>query len=93
MNNSRELQDGLGDDYFNALFAKYNKLVYYTAFSITKEHDLSQDVVQETFIKVYRYLDALKGYQKKEAWLKMIAKNIAIDFIEEGAEKFLPAVS
>ena len=36
------------------LFIKYNKLAYYSAFSILKDHGLAEDIVQKTFIRLIK---------------------------------------
>ncbi|RED75091.1 RNA polymerase sigma factor [Cohnella phaseoli] len=79
MNNGREPKGRSQEENFYVLYNAYNKSIYYSAFSITKEHYLAQDVVQETFLKAYRLLDDLIIYQNKEGWLKRTARNIAID--------------
>ncbi|RXZ83094.1 RNA polymerase sigma factor [Paenibacillaceae bacterium] len=64
---------------FHRLYSRYFKQVYHTAFSITKDRELAQDAVQETFLKAYRNLDSLEKHDKEEAWLKTISRNVAID--------------
>ncbi|WP_158606580.1 RNA polymerase sigma factor [Paenibacillus ginsengarvi] len=67
------------NDGFRKLFETYYGLVYRSAYSITKDHYLAQDVVQETFMKAYCHLGSLKG-RKFGAWLKAISRNTAIDY-------------
>lgn len=64
---------------FPMMYSRYSKQVYYSAFSVTKDCELAQDAVQETFLKAYRHFDSLKKYDQKEAWLKAISRNVAID--------------
>lgn len=74
------LRDNLNNGAFNEFYQKYNKQVYYSVYSIIRDHFLAQDVVQETFIKVFRHFNALKEEGKKGAWLNVISRNTAIDF-------------
>lgn len=74
------LRDRSNDEAFNVFYRKYYKQMYYSAYSITRDHYLAQDVVQETFIKAYRHFDTLKMEGKKGAWLYVISRNTAIDF-------------
>ncbi|HSH24338.1 MAG TPA: RNA polymerase sigma factor [Massilibacterium sp.] len=61
------------------LFEKYYHKVYKTAFFIVKDSYLAQDVVQETFIKVYKNLDKIEDKKKIGAWLTTVATTTAID--------------
>lgn len=73
-------KDGAMDEAFSALYQKHYKQVYYSAYSIIRDHFLAQDVVQETFMKIFRRFHTLKDKEKKEAWLNAISRNTAIDF-------------
>jgi RNA polymerase sigma-70 factor (ECF subfamily) len=71
----------MGDnEAFNILYRNYYNQVYYSAYAVIKDHFLAQDIVQETFMKVFRHLHALKEEGKKGAWLNVISRNTAIDF-------------
>ena len=48
--------------------------------ALTRDADLAQDIVQETFLRAYRNLDRYRGGQEKEkAWLTSIAVNLYRD--------------
>ncbi|QGQ94704.1 RNA polymerase sigma factor [Paenibacillus psychroresistens] len=71
----------MGDnEAFNSLYQNYYNQVYYSAYAVIKDHFLAQDIVQETFMKVFRHLHALKEEGKRGAWLNVISRNTAIDF-------------
>ena len=44
------------------------------------DHDDANDIVQNTFIKVYRSIDGFKGQSKLYTWIYRIASNEAISF-------------
>ena len=48
----------------NSLITKYSKKVYNLAFRITGNKFDAEDVVQETFLQVYKNLDKFKGRSK-----------------------------
>jgi RNA polymerase sigma-70 factor (ECF subfamily) len=73
------MKDRTVDETFNTLYETYYKQVYYSAFSVIRDHFLAQDVVQETFVKVFRRFNTFKDKAKKDAWLKVISRNTAID--------------
>ena len=66
---------------FEKLYAKYNKLVYGIAFSILKNQQDAEDIVQIVFTKIYG-IDKNKLPTSKEAsWLYTTTKNEAIAHI------------
>lgn len=68
---------------FEKLYIKYNKLVYGIAFSILKNKEASEDVVQSVFSKLYE-MDKSKMPENKEAsWLYTLTKNEAITFLRK----------
>lgn len=50
-------------------------------------HDDANDVLQNTFIKVYQYLKDFKGESKLFSWIYRIATNEAITFINNRAKR------
>lgn len=50
-------------------------------------HDDADDVLQNTFIKVFQYLKNFKGESKLYSWMYRIATNEAITFINQKAKK------
>jgi RNA polymerase sigma-70 factor (ECF subfamily) len=61
---------------FETLFRQYEKLVYKTAFLITGNREVAEDVLQEVFIAVWRFrhtFDPNKG--KLTTWLHRITVN------------------
>lgn len=68
---------------FEKLYTKYNKLVYGVAFSILKNKEDSEDVVQIVFSKLYK-IDKNKLPSNKEAsWLYTLTKNETISFLRK----------
>ncbi|MDP4087451.1 MAG: RNA polymerase sigma factor [Bacillota bacterium] len=70
---------------FNQLYNQYFKRLLFIAYSFTKDRSLAEDVVQETFIKAYRKMEAVEDFDKIGSWLSSIAARTAIDFLR--AEK------
>ncbi|TYS17621.1 RNA polymerase sigma factor [Rossellomorea vietnamensis] len=68
---------------FNHLYEDYNKLVFQIAFRITKNKTVSEDIVQETFLKAYKKLDTLSEQEKAGSWLSAIATRTSIDFLRK----------
>lgn len=60
----------------------YNK-VYQTAYFITRDPYLAQDVLQDSFIKAFHHLDRLENGDKLESWLVTITTRTAIDLLRK----------
>lgn len=71
----------------NAAFAKllndYQKPLYRHIRNIVIDHDDADDVLQNTFVKVFRHLNNFKGESKLFSWVYRIATNEAITFINK----------
>ncbi len=64
---------------FQTLVERYQRRVYSVAYGMLKDRDEAMDVAQETFVKVYKYMDHFKGDSSFYTWLYRIATNLAID--------------
>ena len=68
-------------DYLEQLYEKYKYLTYKIAKSIVKTTNDSEDVVQQTFMKVAEFLrdHGKESIQEEKAFIGKIAKNIALN--------------
>ncbi|MBL9137873.1 MAG: RNA polymerase sigma factor [Verrucomicrobiales bacterium] len=67
-------------DRFRELIERYEGQVYAVAWSRLGDASLAEEVVQETFIKAYRYLGWLRDPSRFGAWLTRITRGLAINF-------------
>lgn len=68
---------------FERLYSNYNRLVYKIAFSILKNKEDSEDIVQIVFSKIYK-MDRQKLPNDKEAsWLYTVTKNEVISLLRK----------
>ncbi len=72
---------------FQKLLRNYQRPLYNHIRSIVLNHDDADDVLQNTFIKVFRYLKDFKGDSKLFSWIYRIATNEAITFINHKAKR------
>ncbi|WP_250434452.1 RNA polymerase sigma factor [Hanstruepera flava] len=72
---------------FNELVSLYKERLYWHIRHIVKSHDDADDVLQNTFIKVYKNIEGFKGDSKLYSWLYRIATNEAITFINKRARE------
>jgi len=66
---------------FNILVNKYYPRVYATLFSFTKSKEDSEDLSQQTFIKVWQQLSSFRGDSAFFTWVYRIAINLAKNFV------------
>jgi RNA polymerase sigma-70 factor (ECF subfamily) len=72
---------------FQKLLRDYQKPLYNHIRNIVLNHDDTDDVLQNTFIKVFQYLKDFKGDSKLFSWMYRIATNEAITFINNKAKR------
>ncbi len=72
---------------FEKLLIKYQKPLYNHIRTIVISHDDTDDVLQNTFLKVYQYLKTFKGESKLFSWMYRIATNEALTFLKQKARK------
>lgn len=68
---------------FNVLLEKYKEQIYYHIRKILINHQDTDDVVQETLIKIYKNIDNFRGESKIFTWIYRIATNQAISFLNK----------
>jgi RNA polymerase sigma-70 factor (ECF subfamily) len=72
---------------FRKLLQLYQKPLYYHIRNIVLNHDDTDDVLQNTFIKIFQNLNTFKGESKLFSWLYRIATNEALTFLRQKATK------
>lgn len=72
---------------FQKLLREYQRPLYNHIRNIVIDHDDADDVLQNTFIKVFKYLKDFKGDSKLFSWMYRIATNEAITFINQKAKR------
>ena len=71
---------------FRELVTLYQERLYWHIRRIVLTHDDSDDVLQETFIKVFRNIDSFKGDSKLFSWMYRIATNEALSFLKRNSK-------
>jgi RNA polymerase sigma-70 factor (ECF subfamily) len=68
-----------GDLYaFEAVFARYESMVYNIAYRMLGSLDDAQDVKQETFLRAHRAVRGFRGDCRVSTWLCRIATNLCL---------------
>lgn len=62
---------------FQLIFDRYSRPIISFIYDITNDRELSEELMQETFVRAYKNLGTLRGDAKLSTWLFGIAKNVA----------------
>ena len=72
---------------FNFLMNKYYARVYASLLSFTKSHQDSEDLTQQTFLKVWQQLKTFRGDSAFFTWVYRIAINLAKNYVSSSGYK------
>ncbi|MGB0863977.1 MAG: RNA polymerase sigma factor [Saprospiraceae bacterium] len=71
------------DRAFRLLLQKYQERLYWHIRRIVIEHEDTNDVLQNTCIRIYKGIKSFKGNARLYTWLYRIASNEAITFLKK----------
>ncbi|MBT8180039.1 MAG: RNA polymerase sigma factor [Eudoraea sp.] len=72
---------------FEVLINTYKERLYWHIRRIVLNHDDTDDVLQNTFIKIFRNIEKFKGDSKLYSWMYRIATNEALTFLKVKSKK------
>lgn len=75
------------DTAFRILMTQYKERLYWHIRKIVLNHDDADDILQDTFVKVYKNIETFKGDSKLYSWLYRIATNESITFLNKKAKE------
>jgi RNA polymerase sigma factor (sigma-70 family) len=74
---------GKQEQAFNAIVGKYKERLYWHIRRMVVVHDDADDILQECFIKVWKYLPQFRQDSALYTWMYRIATNCALTFLEQ----------
>ena len=86
MKTESELVDGVKEGMasaFDKLYEAYSNRLYYFALSILKSNEDAEEVVQNTFFKIWEKRASLDSSQTFKSFLFAIAYNVTVDTLRE----------
>lgn len=84
----QRLQDSsTSQEAFRELISVYKERLYWHIRNMVKNHDDTDDILQNTFIKVFKNIGQFKGDSKLYSWMYRIATNESITFLNKRARK------
>ena len=72
---------------FRLLMGKFQSPMYWHIRRMVVSHEDAEDVLQETFIKVFRHLDDFRAESSLSTWIYRIATNECIRFLNRKKEE------
>jgi RNA polymerase sigma factor (sigma-70 family) len=80
----RELNDAkTRERAFKTLINSYQERLYWHIRGMVLIHEDADDVLQNTFIKIFRYIHTFKGQSKLYTWMYRIATNEALSHLNQ----------
>ena len=73
---------------FEVLLTNYKQPLYWHIRKIVLNHDDADDVLQNTFVKIFRGILSFKGESKLYTWMYRIATNEGLNFLKLKAKKY-----
>lgn len=77
---------------FNYIINLYQERIYWHIRKILISHEDSNDVTQNTFIKVFENLIKFKGESKIYTWIYKIATNESLSFLKKKRKYFFESI-
>ncbi len=72
---------------FEDLYKKYHQDLFQFIFYMTRDRTLTEDLVQEVYIRVMRSYHSFRGASSEKTWLFSIARNVTIDYFRSQKRK------
>jgi RNA polymerase sigma factor (sigma-70 family) len=70
-------------DRLGLIFERHNKQMYGYFMNLTGKPDISEDLVQNVFMRILKYRTNYRGDGNFNIWIYRIAHNVFIDFIKK----------
>lgn len=78
----RDFKNGNIDAY-NSIVKKYGSRLYAVIYRMTREHKTTDDLLQETFIKLYYSIGTFKDGYPFYPWVYRIAVNLTLNYLKK----------
>lgn len=78
---------------FNQIYYAFEGLVYYICYSITLNKEASQDLTQDTFVKLLTSIDSYEENGHFKQYIMQIARNLSKNYVTRVQQKEVTLVS
>jgi RNA polymerase sigma-70 factor (ECF subfamily) len=87
--NNGQIGQNKDHNLFNQLFQDYSEKIYRLAGKFFPNRSDREEVVQETFLRIYNNLHLLDAAKNSSAWIYRIGTNICIDTIRRRKPRYI----
>jgi len=84
--NLKEILINLNEQNLKILYEKYKQSIFLFILSIVKKYDISEDLTEETFIRIMKYHKSYNKLKNAKTWIFTIAKNTAYTYLSKNKE-------
>lgn len=81
-------EDASRNKAFELIMQRYQQRIYWLIRKMVLDHDETNDLVQNTFIKAWQALDSFRAESQLYTWLYKIASNEALGFLRQKRKRF-----
>jgi RNA polymerase sigma-70 factor (ECF subfamily) len=72
------------------LYDRYRGMVFRTALAITGDHEAASDLLQDVFLRLYRFINRVDLQRPLEPWLYRMTVNLAYTWVKRHNRWFRP---
>ncbi len=72
---------------YRTVFHEHNARLFHTALKLVKSDTEAEEIIQETFLRLWQHRHTLPGIESPIAWLYKIASNLALDTLRRQAKE------
>lgn len=77
-------------DALGALYDHHRTMVYRTALVISGDHDAASDLLQDVFLRLYRFADRIDPMRPLEPWLYRMTANLTYTWVKRNRRWLSP---
>lgn len=85
----KQLQGG-SLDALGGIYDRHQNLVYRTALVITGDHEAASDLLQDVFLRLYRFADRIDPHRPLEPWLYRMTANLSYTWVKRSRRWLRP---
>ncbi|MEG2540835.1 MAG: RNA polymerase sigma factor [Clostridia bacterium] len=71
------------------IYESTKKAVFIIAFTILRDYELAEDIMQETYIKVQTSINQFRDGTNAKAWINEISRNLALNLYNRRKKEYL----
>lgn len=85
----RQLKSG-NEESYRYLIDTYRNLVWHILLRMTANRDVSEDLFQEVFLRIYKEIGKFRGDSKLSTWIGAISYNVCSDYFRKKKRREKP---